>query len=338
MEQQLPNQQAGQPPVYQPQQQPQYQQQQPVQPIQDPGQTPPPPAIEPINPPAGNARSSATTCLMIFGCLAFIILIAVVVGIVLLVGNQTDNGQDTQETTTQTTTVAQTGSEIVELDESWSSYTNYDYGFKINIPNQFLHGNGGCEWNEDDGDNSYRPVNTLVPVEVFESNPDNEIFITSEFFYQLKGETIVDDTSYYSGCDKVENSLAELNDDDNWEQMYWKLKVYTDVTGDEDLEDLIDERFGAGCDLGNKTDLDDSPGQAVGLSGDFSEDPMSEDPTMCNINYVFELFYYDEADIVVAYDRGQACAFYYEDVSGEIACYDEDMTESFEFLDVASEE
>ncbi len=78
-------------------------------------------------------------------------------------------------------------SEITMLDETWFNYTNYQLGFSNNFPRTKIHYFGSCRWSEDNGDHSYRPDPSHVPVQIFEDG--DTVYITSEYQHELGGET-----------------------------------------------------------------------------------------------------------------------------------------------------
>jgi hypothetical protein len=214
-------------------------------------------------------------------------------------------------------------SEVVEIDDTWSLYTNYQFGFSIKIPSDFYHYDGGCKWSTADGDHSYRPDPAYVPTAIFHDWDNKVAYISCEYYYELSGETTEGSKSYYSNCTKVLNSLEKLKDETSDYWYGWKFVVET-VNNDTELEQFIEDRYGEGCELGDKTPTDQAGVYDVELGGEFG---LIDAPGICNVNYNTEIKYYPAENIVVAWDTGQAYTFCDE----EYTCYDDEMIESFRF-------
>jgi hypothetical protein len=215
-------------------------------------------------------------------------------------------------------------SEFLPLDDTWIQYTNYQLGFTIKVPKTMVHYYGSCKWSEEGGDHSYRPEPAIVPVKVFEDG--NTVYIASEYYYELLGETVEDGVSYFAECQAVTNSLELLQAPDNFYQAKWTI-VMQEIQDDAQLDAFIKTRYGAGCSLGEKTPWDLQEGVFdVGILGD--DKPM--ETTECLINYATVLKYYPEGGRVISWHLGQAFTF-----PGDVeysVIYDGEMVDSFRFL------
>lgn len=220
-------------------------------------------------------------------------------------------------------------SELTSIDATWNKYTNYQLGFSIKAPKEMLQNHGSCKWNEEDGDHSYRPDPALVPVKIYEDTQNSTVYIASEYYYELAGETIENYVSYYSECNKVPNSLervrTELRAERGHYQQAWDI-IVKEVTNDSQLESFIKERYDSGCGLGEKTPGDQEGVFNVGIEGTIE--------TGCIVNYMTVLRYYPPKNKVVSWHLGQAPTFY-KTLGGagqEDIIYDQEMAESFRFL------
>lgn len=219
-------------------------------------------------------------------------------------------------------------SEITPIDETWSRYTNYQLGFSINFPKTMVHFYGSCRWNEENGDHSYRPELTAVPVEVFEDG--DTTYITSAYYYELTGETKETsadggERAFFSECQEVTNSLELLRDPDNHYQSKWAI-VAIEVHDDGELEGFIQSRYGEGCSLGEKAPSGQEGVYDIRIQGDGKD--LSE--SSCPLNYGTVVKYYPEQNKVIAWDTGQAATFV-GDIDYSVI-YDQDMIDSFQFL------
>jgi len=199
-------------------------------------------------------------------------------------------------------------SEMVSLDETWNQYVNYRLGFSIKFPKTMVTFYGSCRWNEENGDHSYRPDPAIVPVKVFEDV--DTVYIAGEYYHELAGETTETTADggmryYYAECNKVNNSLALLQDPENHYQQMWKM-VVKDIYNDDELDGFIKSRYGAGCSLGEKVASEQQDGvYDVRIQGDGKDLP----ETQCPLNYGTVLKYYPQANRVIAWDLGQAYTF-----------------------------
>jgi hypothetical protein len=221
-----------------------------------------------------------------------------------------------------------TPSEIRTIDETWSTYINYEHGFSINFPRTLVHFFGACTWNEEDGDHSYRPELAHVPVAIFED--EETVYISSEYYHELSGETKESDAgggtrSFFSDCQAVDNSLELLRDPENDFQVKWAI-VSAEVGDDAALDAFIKARYGPGCSLNDKTASAQEGVYDVSIAGD----GLSLEDTLCPINYATVVKYYPAANKVIAWDTGQAYTFA-ADVDYTTA-YDQEMVDSFRFL------
>jgi hypothetical protein len=209
-------------------------------------------------------------------------------------------------------------SEISITDDTWFNYTNYQLGFSINYPRTMIHFFGSCQWNEENGDHSYRPELSYVPVTIFEDG--KKVYISSEYYHELTGETRETSAdggtrTFYSECQAVTNNLDLLRDPDNHYQSKWEI-VVAEVHNDEALDAFIQARYGSNCSSGEKT--------ASAQEGVYDVKPL------CPLNYGTIVKYYPAGNRVIAWDTGQAYTFA-ADASYSVT-YDQAMIDSFEFI------
>jgi hypothetical protein len=213
-----------------------------------------------------------------------------------------------------------TGSAVTPVDNVWDLYTNYDHGFSIKIPRQFYHGYGAeCSW---DGE-SFRPAGGLVSSAVFDG-PDR-IYISSQYFYHLSGETVQDYVYKFSQCDQITNSLAALQNNQYFEQQKWIFVWRDDIAGNADLEEFLQDRYGSGCSLGAQNPTDQPGVFDIKIQGD----GLDLGSTLCPLNYATVVRYYPAEQKVVAWDLGQAVTFTAD--ADWLNAYDQEMVDSFRF-------
>lgn len=207
-------------------------------------------------------------------------------------------------------------SSLTSIDETWNLYTNYQYGFSLKIPKVMSHSYGSmCDWTND----SYRPKTGNVPVKVFEE--EESIFISSDFFYNLAGETVKNNVHYYTECNKIINSISNLKNDQYFQQQSWQI-VIKNIHNNTELENFIKERYGQGCKLGDQAAAHQSGVFDVSIKGDGKD--LSE--TECPLNYMTVLKYYPQKNIAVSWHLGQALTFSFNN-----QIYDQEMLNSFKF-------
>jgi len=213
------------------------------------------------------------------------------------------------------------------LDETWFNYTNYELGFSINFPRTKIHFMGSCKWNEENGDHSYRPEPSHVPVSIFEDV--DTVYITSEYRHELGGETRETSADggtriFFSECLAVPNSLELLRDPEYYQEK-WEI-VARDVHDDEELDAFLKARYGSGCSLGEKVASGQEGVYDVTIQGDgkhFSE-------SQCPLNYGTVVKYYPEGNKVIAWDTGQS--YHFSADVNNLVTYDQEMIDSFRFL------
>lgn len=218
--------------------------------------------------------------------------------------------------------VAKTGDELLGIDSNFNRYINYDLGFQIDIPRAAYYNMGSCAYTSANGDHSYRPVEAAVPTKVIVE--EGAAYITSEYFYRLTGETEANNKSYYSGCEKVLTTVAELKNENTFETSYWKIDI-KNVNTDTALDAAIKQAYGSGCAIGAKTATADTGTVSVAISGD----GLDLDITKCPINYMTALFYNESKGKFAYWNLGQASSFY---LQGMTDGYDAGMKNSFKFL------
>lgn len=215
---------------------------------------------------------------------------------------------------------------LTSLNATWNQYTNYQLGFSIKVPKEMLQRYGSCKWDEEGGDHSYRADPALVPVKIYEDTQNSTVYIASEYYYELTGETIENYISYYSECNKVPNSLERVRREYRAErshyQQAWNI-IVKEVANDSQLDSFIKERYGSGCALGQKTPSEQEGVFNVRIEGTIE--------TGCIVNYITVLRYFPAKNKVVSWHLGQDVTFY-KVLGTEDIIYDWEMTESFRFL------
>lgn len=232
-------------------------------------------------------------------------------------GNQT-SGKAQPEQKQET---VKSSSETVSIDAAWNKYTNHTLGFSLKVPKQVMHTNGAsCKWSTDKGDHSYRPVSAMVPVKIFEDG--NNVYISTEYFYKMSGETKENYQTYYSKCDKVVNSAELMKPVDNYPNIGWKFLVRP-VKNDAELEVFIKDHYGSGCSLGAKKASKQDGVFDVSIKGD----GLDLDTTKCPLNYDTRLKYDPAKGKLISWDLGQAYTYWGE----KDVYYDGEMVDSFKF-------
>lgn len=212
-------------------------------------------------------------------------------------------------------------SKIEPINDTWNKYINYKLGFSLKIPKETNNHYGACEWKGDLGDQSYRPVEKLVSIKVFEH--EKGIFIDHEYDYKLTGEKQKSSgRTTYSGCQKQANSVEVLQN--RKIPNTWDITV-EEVTNESELKAFIQKRFGTGCQMGQKEEADQPGVFDVEVLSDGKPPPQSQ----CSINYAHVLLYIPEKNKAITWNLGQNDTFYAEDWQ---TAYDEEMLKSFKVL------
>jgi len=233
-------------------------------------------------------------------------------------------GQVVERVGAETPEEAAQPSEIVSLDETWNQYTNHQLGFSIKVPKTMVSFLGSCKWNEENGDHSYRPESAFVPVKIFEDA--GSVYIVAEYYHKLAGETTDDSGGghFFAECNKVTNSLALLQDPDEFHEM-WEF-VVRDIQNDEELDAFIKSRYGSSCSLGEKTASAQDGVYDVSILGDGKD----LEQTQCPLNYWAILKYDPQIGKVIAWNPGQAYTF--AAALDYSVVNDQEMIDSFWFL------
>ncbi len=206
-------------------------------------------------------------------------------------------------------------SELTSLDETWNLYTNHKLGFSIKVPKEILHEYGTCQWKDD----SYRSVAEFVPVEVFEGD---KIYISTEYYYELTGRTLKPEGgATFSGCHKITNTLALLEDRENFYQRKWGILIET-IKDKEELDEFVSEQYGSGCVcvLDEKKFSEEKGIYDITVTGE---------PPACFINYASALKYSSQKNKVAYWGRGQDVTFWGD--KNYTVVYDREMVDSFRF-------
>jgi len=289
----------------------------------------PPPSPNPVASP--QKKFSWT---LLFLILLFIIWILTAAGFIYLffqnreLARRVTQTPSPQALPTPTPSPAPTGkeSEITSIDSEWDLYTNYNFGFSLKVPKTTYHSFGACEFKEDE--NSYRPKLAPIPVKIFEA-PDR-VYLSTQYYYELTGETVVDGTHYYSACNQVQNSLAHLQDKEVFQQQSWEM-VKADVSNDSDLEAFIQDNYGSGCKVGEKSQSTQDGVLDVRIDTGGYSDLEEARAHNCLINYMYLIKYAPAQKRAITWAIGQSYTFF-KDV--QHAAYDEEMIASFKIIDV----
>ena len=234
--------------------------------------------------------------------------------------NQSDDQSKNNNSSTNSNQ-PQKDSELTSVDSIWDLYTNHKFGFSIKVPKQFYHFYGAaCSFDN----NSYRPQGALVPTKIFEG-PDS-VYISSEYFYNLSGETIQDYVYYYSQCTAITNNYSTLETYLYPQQQSWRF-VIESAANDSELESFLQDRYGSGCSLGDQEPTSQAGVFDVKILGDGKD--LGE--TACPLNYATEVRYYPAKNKVIAWDLGQAFTFAVD--ADYMDAYDLQMVDSFRFVD-----
>ena len=216
---------------------------------------------------------------------------------------------------------------ITSLDETWNLYSDYRLGFTIKFPKEVATFRGSCYWNEEQG--SYRPKMALVPVKIFEGT--DAVYIAREHYFELAGERVEENKSYYDECNQVTNSLDLLRDPERFQEPFWKL-VAQEIHDEGELDSFIKARYGSGCSLGEQVASAQEGVYDVGILGDGKD----LEETECPLNGGTVVKYFPGGGKVIAWNTGQAGTFQ-ADVNYPVF-HDLEMIESFNFLaDTAAE-
>lgn len=216
----------------------------------------------------------------------------------------------------------------------WHTYTNKEYGYSFDLPKQMLSNYGSCAWSDyseyrNEPDHSYRPVAALTPVAILENG--NTTYFANEYYYELTGRTVetdgVSELAFFSGCQKVDTTIESLEDPSNHYPSDWKI-VATVATNDAQIESAIQDRFGSGCSLGDRT-LSDSQADVYDI--DIKTDGKDLSESDCPINYRAVVKYYPKTNVLITWSMGQAQTFWKSFEPPED--YDQRVLSSFTFLD-----
>lgn len=222
-------------------------------------------------------------------------------------------------------------SNLRELDENWNIYTNSKLGFSVKVPKLNLSSYGNCEFVESDNDNSYRPKDSLVSVNIFEDG--SNVYIADGYYYKLTGERKESSDfgghiSYFSGCEKTNITLEMLKNRDNKDYYFnkgWDINVI-DVLNKEDLEKNIKEHYGSSCGIKVSDESIDEGNKVFEVS--IIRDGKDLESSKCFVNYMYKIFYNPDRNKAIYWDLGQAPTFRVTDAKH----LDQDMVKSFKFL------
>lgn len=217
------------------------------------------------------------------------------------------------------TPTAQQEDETVSINSTWNKYTNKKFGFSLIIPKTMIHPNGSCEW-VSVNDHSYRPIEAAIPVKVFRTS--NTVYISSEYYYKLTGETVKGSSHYFSGCQRIDNSLNLLADSKNHYEQFWAIETAS-VNNETQLEDYIKQNYGEGCHLGQKKESNQMGVYDISIETDVKK----LDTSSCPVNFSYQIKYYPIKNRVASWNIGQSCTFR----AKNNVCRDEEMTKSFKF-------
>lgn len=218
-------------------------------------------------------------------------------------------------------------SALAPVDETWNLYTNYKLGFAIILPRDITLFFGGCTFNEEQ--NSYRPAYASVPTTIFEHG--DTAYLTFSHYAELQGLSLTElpngGTRHdFSACATVTNTLDLVLDPDSHYKQMWAIQVVS-IEDEAELTQFIQNRYGAGCAVGEMKATEQEGVYDVTIQGDgrhFTE-------STCPINYATVVKYDAIRQKVAAWDLGQAVTF--AEDPGNLVTYDQQMVQSFRFID-----
>jgi hypothetical protein len=220
-------------------------------------------------------------------------------------------------------------STLVEIDATWSEYMNERLGFAIRVPRAAFWYGGDCVWSEADGDHSYRPMWGEVPVAVFEDV--DRVYITAATHIEFTQRTDEaweawggNTRAFFAGCERISSTLEWVRDREITSGT-WEI-VAREVEDEADLEALIDDVYGAACQLGEVIETDTPGIFRVRVLGDGPPPP----PPNCWVNYMYFFRYSPESGRAITWITGQSTYFVADPATAE--GYDQAMVESFRFL------
>lgn len=191
------------------------------------------------------------------------------------------------------------GSEIVEIDDTWNEYRNFNLGFSIKFPKQILGNNPFCD------DSSPE----MTPVGVYEGS--SAVYITEKSFYRKQD------------CKKMETTFNRLEDESIQKDPHrasWKI-ITQKAKDQKEVENFIKNHYGEACSLEFKEDPARKGVYSIDIKGNPSEG--------CIVNFMYVAKYSPAVNRVVVWNMGQD----YEFPAGSQKTYDEMMKESFNFLE-----
>jgi hypothetical protein len=210
-------------------------------------------------------------------------------------------------------------SRTTSINSEWNLYTNPSLGFSIRIPKKGMNINGECSIGKDANSGYFESKEAMVPITTYEKK--DSVYIAYANKAVLGNETEISGKYYYFGCEMQPNSLALLGK----EAHSWQINV-KEVYNDEELLTFIKEKYGNGCGLGNKEQIEDSTTYRVTIEGDEKDLATTE----CPLNYVYKLYFSPKLHKAATYSLGQASSFYKSLDDG--SSYDKEMDESFQFI------
>jgi hypothetical protein len=225
-----------------------------------------------------------------------------------------------------TTTPKPPDSELISLDEEWNQYINRRLGFSMNIPKSMYRHDANCYWNDEDGDNSYRPEGGVVPVALIEDG--DRVYITSKYVTELTQPTqIPSGLGYrytYGGCERLETDQDVIQKRE-YSSYLWEI-VVREIRAEDDLETLIDHYYGDCFHLGEIEPIEGRALSRVKVLGDGK--PFDE--STCLLTGMYTFFYAPDLGLAATWKTGQSVHFA-ASPWGEGA-YDDEMMASFRFM------
>jgi hypothetical protein len=214
---------------------------------------------------------------------------------------------------------------LVSIDSVWDLYTNNELGLSMKIPKNMYHGYGACQWN--DSEKSYRPKLESVPVAVFELT--DRVFISSKYFYELGGETVVNDTHFFSQCNKVDNSITKLQDKNSFQEQDWEI-IKGNIQSEVGLDGFIKDNYGPGCKVGEKKPTTQNGIFDITIDNGGYSGPAEAATHGCLVNYIYVLKYSPERSKAFTWKLGMSTKF---PKTANWDAYDTEMADSFKFID-----
>lgn len=214
-------------------------------------------------------------------------------------------------------------------EEKWETYVSSQLGFSIKYP-QMVYGVYKCS--------PQKPF--YVPLKVFEDNENGIIYITEEYYYEVKYDSELNE--YTGPCEKIINSLESLNEQRaiivdindkvnlNYNPFLTRVFVIKNVKNDAELNKFIKDNYGSGCFVEKKEPWEQKGVYEIKIKGEDWGKGADLGMTTCPWNYVYKILYAPEKNKLMSVNLGQECGFT-TDLTKNYKCYDDEIIANFKF-------